>query len=376
MPVLTVNDLIAWEPRTLEILRQLVEIESPTYDKAGVDKVGALAASLMEARGAILEEYPQEEAGDHWVGRWGQGADGVLLLCHLDTVHPLGTLDKFPWRIEARRLYGPGVMDMKGGLALALTAIEALRETLALPERRITLFCTSDEETGSHTSRTVIESLAAEHDLVLCLEPGMADGSVKTWRKGIGDFSLRVTGRPAHAGVEPEKGINAVLEMARQLIAVGDWNPPGEGVTVTPTVIAGGTASNVVPAECEATIDIRVMTDAQQAWIDSAFESLEPVAAGVRLEVGGGWNRPPMERSEAIAGAFERARGIAADLGFELTEGGTGGGSDANFVAPLGVPVLDGLGPVGLDAHTLQESLDIDSLAPRTALLAGILTDW
>jgi len=376
MPVLTVDAFSLRIPRLLEVLQALVEIESPTGDKAGVDQVGELAAALMAERGAEVERHRQEVAGDHWVGRWGDGPGGMLLMCHLDTVHPLGTLAEFPWRTEGRRLYGPGVMDMKGGLALALTAIEALDEVDALPDRRLSLLCTSDEETGSRTSRPLIESLASQHDLVLCLEPGMADGSVKTWRKGIGDFRLRVTGRPAHAGVEPEKGINAVVEMARQIRAIDAWQPPGTGATITPTLISGGTAANVVPEACELVIDVRVMTAEQQTWVDTAFGSLEPVSAGAHLAIEGGWNRPPMARTELMGQTFERVKAIASELGIPLTEGGTGGGSDANFVAPLGVPVMDGLGPVGWDAHTLVESLDLDSLAPRGTILAGILTDW
>lgn len=298
MPVLTVDAFSLRIPRLLEVLQALVEIESPTGDKAGVDQVGELAAALMAERGAEVERHRQEVAGDHWVGRWGDGPGGMLLMCHLDTVHPLGTLAGFPWRTEGRRLYGPGVMDMKGGLALALTAIEALAEVEALPERRISLLCTSDEETGSRTSRPLIESLASQHDLVLCLEPGMADGSVKTWRKGIGDFRLRVTGRPAHAGVEPEKGINAVVEMARQIRAIDAWQPPGTGATVTPTLISGGTAANVVPETCELAIDVRVMTAEQQTWIDTALRSLEPVSAGAHLAIeGAGIAHPWRERS-------------------------------------------------------------------------------
>jgi glutamate carboxypeptidase len=376
MPVLTVDDFVALETPLLEMLRSLVEAESPTDDKPSVDGAGELAATLMEARGAKIDRQRRTLAGDHWIGRWGEGQGGVLLMCHLDTVHPLGTLASFPWRIEGRRAYGPGVMDMKGGLALVLTAVEALGQAGRLPERPITLLCTSDEETGSNTSRQLIESLAVEHQLVLCFEPGMPDGSVKTWRKGIGDFLLRVHGRPAHAGVEPEKGINAILEMVRQIQGIEAWGDLGPGVTVTPTVIAGGTATNVVPAMCEVKIDVRVMTIEQQAGIDAAFQALEPVTPGARLDLEGGWNRPPMERTESIAATFERVREIASSLGLSLTEGGTGGGSDANFVAPLGVPVLDGLGPVGWDAHTTVESLDLDSLAPRAAILAGILTDW
>jgi glutamate carboxypeptidase len=376
VPALSLADFQPLENELLDVLQSLVEIESPTEDKAAVDRVGKLAGDLMRQRGGTVESRPQAEAGDHWIGRWGGGERGILLMCHLDTVHPLGTLARFPWRVDGRRLFGPGVMDMKGGRALALTAIDALRRAGALPPGGITLLCTSDEEAGSRTSRDLIESLAGVHDLVLCLEPALPDGSVKTWRKGIGDFFVKVHGRAAHAGVEPQKGVNAILEAARQLEHIQAFQDLEAGTTITPGVIHGGTYANVVPEYCQVEIDVRVKTRVEEARIQAAFEGLSPILPGARLDLGGGWNRPPMERTPIIQATFEKVRAIAAELGIDLTEGGTGGGSDANFVAPLGVPVLDGLGPVGADAHTTQESLDLDSLAPRAALLAAILTDW
>ncbi len=376
MPILSVADFVPLEPRLLELLEAMVEIESPTEDKAAVDRAGKLVSEMIRRLGGAVEVRAQSDAGDHWIGRWGAGSGGVLLMCHLDTVHPLGTLAQFPWRIDGRRLFGPGVMDMKGGLALALTAIEALAGAGALPPGGVTLLCTSDEEAGSRTSRPLIEDLARQHALVLCLEPGLPDGSVKTWRKGIGDFLLSVHGRAAHAGVEPHKGVNAIMETARQLERIQGLEDPAAGTTVTPGVIHGGTYANVVPEFCQVEIDVRVKTESERARIQAALDALTPILPGARLELGGGWNRPPMERTRVMQETFGKIRAIAAKLGLDLTEGGTGGGSDANFVAPLGVPVLDGLGPVGADAHTTRESLELDSLAPRAALLAAILTDW
>ena len=376
MPKLTIEDFEARQSALLDLLRALVEMESPTEDKAAIDRLGLRVADEMTRRGAAVERRPQTDAGDHWVGRWGKGPHGILMMCHLDTVHPHGTLAQLPWRVEGDRLFGPGVMDMKGGLALALVAIEALRHAGELPDRPITVLCTSDEESGSERSRPLIESLAAEHSLVLCLEPGMADGSVKTWRKGIGVFTLEVAGRAAHAGVEPEKGINAIVEASRQVPAIMALQNPEKGTTVNLGVIQGGTYSNVVPAQCRVEIDVRVLDPAETSRIERGLSSLQPSLPGSQIRISGGWNRPPMPRSEIIGATFEAVRRYARALGMELTEGGTGGGSDANFVAPLGVSLLDGLGPVGGGAHSLQEHLLLSSLAPRAALLAAILTDW
>lgn len=376
MPKLTIEDFRARQPALLDLLRRLVEMESPTEDKAAIDRLGEKVADEMARRGAKVEREPQTDAGDHWVGRWGQGAGGILMMCHLDTVHPQGTLAQLPWHMEDDRLFGPGVMDMKGGLALALVAVEALRDSGDLPERPITLLCTSDEECGSDSSRPLIESLAAKHSLVLCLEPGMADGSVKTWRKGIGVFTLEATGRAAHAGVEPEKGVNAIVEASRHIPAIMALQDLKAGTTINLGVIQGGTYSNVVPAKCRIEIDVRVLDPTESSRVERGLFGLKPSLSGAEIQVSGGWNRPPMPRTEIIGATFEAVRAYAQALGIELTEGGTGGGSDANFVAPLGVPVLDGLGPVGGGAHSLQEHLLLSSLAPRTALLAAILTDW
>jgi glutamate carboxypeptidase len=265
---------------------------------------------------------------------------------------------------------------MKGGVALALTVLEVLAEARALPTRRITLVCTSDEETGSHTSRHLIETLARDHEVVFCLEPGLADGSVKTWRKGIGDFELEVTGRAAHAGANPEAGVNAILEMAGQIERLRGLADPAAGTTVNPGVIQGGTLSNVVPALCRLQFDIRVTDERARRKVQQGLDRMQPILPEARIEIRGEWNRPPMPRSPSISATYERVRSIGRDLGLKVTEGGSGGGSDANFVAPLGIPVLDGMGPIGNHAHSEREYIVRSSLPTRAALLAACLTEW
>jgi glutamate carboxypeptidase len=358
------------------LLGRLVEIESPTDDKAAVDSLGRVLAHEMVQRGAAVRTEPQSAAGDHCLGTWGRGAGGILLLAHMDTVYPRGTLARTPFRREADRLIGPGVLDMKGGIAIALTALGVLHDAGRLPAYRVDLLCTSDEERGSHTSRSLLEREAREHDLVLCLEPGLPDGSVKTWRKGIGEFAIEVTGRAAHAGANPEAGINAIAEMARVMERVLALADPPSGTTVNPGVITGGTFSNVVPETCRLEVDIRVLAANEQERVDRGLASLRTSHPDASLKLTGDWNRPPMPRTRAIAAAFERAREIGSLLGERLTEGGSGGGSDANFVAALGMPVLDGLGAIGNHAHSEREYVVISSLSRRAALLAACLTEW
>lgn len=363
-------------PELIALLRKLVEIETPTAEKEAVDTLGELVAQEMAGRGAEVERHHQTRVGDHWVGTWGSGPGGALLLTHLDTVYSIGTLGHMPWREENDRLFGPGVLDMKGGVAIALTALGALRQAGRLPPRKVTLLCTSDEETGSHTSRPLIEDLARRHAVVFCLEPGLADGSVKTWRKGIGDFEIEVVGRAAHAGANPEAGVNAIVEMAGQIERLRRLAELGPGITVNPGVISGGRLSNVVPDSCRLRLDVRVTDKREQQRVQQALDSLAPILPGARLSVRGEWNRPPMPRSASIAAAYARVQAIGRRLGIRLTEGGTGGGSDANFVAPLGVPLLDGMGPVGNSAHSEREHVIRSSLPSRSALLAACLTEW
>ena len=376
MPPLTIEEAHNYLPELLEILRKLVEIESPTPEKPAVDRAGSYVSERMEELGAEVQRFEQIEVGDHWLGSWGSGPGGILILVHIDTVHPIGTLEHFPWSEAEGKIYGPGIMDMKASAAIALTAIGALQQGSGLPERRITLMFNSDEETGSHTSQDLIQTQAVEHDLVLCLEPALPDGALKTWRKGIGDFEIDVVGKMAHAGANPSDGVNAIHEIAHQIQRITELADEQAGTTLNVDLIDGGTRTNVIAARARASVDIRVQTKEEQSRVTSGLGSLKPLHPQAQLTVSGEWNRPPMPRTDAMIRTFERAKEIGAGLGLDLLEGGTGGGSDANFVAPLGVPVLDGLGAIGAGAHTEQEFIRADSLPQRTALLAALLAEW
>jgi glutamate carboxypeptidase len=373
---LPISHFEALQGDQLDLLKKMVELESPTTDKTAVDELGNFVAEEMRRRGATVRHFPQETAGDHWLGQWGQGRGGILVMTHIDTVHALGTIADMPWRVVGDRLHGPGVQDMKSGLAIALSAIEALGDASLLPETRVSLLCTSDEETGSHTSRKLIEDLSREHALVLCMEPGLPDGSLKTWRKGIGDFRVEVTGRAAHAGANPEAGVNAIVEMAHVIRRLDSLGDQAKGTTVSVGVVGGGTRTNVVPASCFAEVDMRVLEESEMERLNAAMSDLKPSLPEARITFKGGWNRPPMPRTPILGEAFAHAQDIASKIGIQLTEGGTGGGSDANFVAPLGVPVLDGLGAVGNGAHSEREYIELTSLPQRTALLAALISEW
>jgi len=376
MPPMTIDEARIHLPDLLEILRRLVEIESPTPEKLAVDRAGSFVAEQMEKLGASVRRVEQSEVGDHWLGSWGSGPGGILMMVHIDTVHPIGTLERFPWSEAEGKIYGPGIMDMKASAAIALTAIKALRQGSGLPERRISLMFNSDEETGSHTSQELIQSQAKEHDLVLCLEPALPDGALKTWRKGIGMFELEVVGRMAHAGANPSDGVNAIHEMAHQIRQITELADEQAGTTLNVDLISGGSRTNVIAARARASLDIRVKTEEERSRVASRMDDLRPSHPKAQLSISGEWNRPPMPRTEAMIQTFTRAQEIGAGIGLELREGGTGGGSDANFVAPLGVPVLDGLGAVGAGAHTEKEHIRTESLPGRMALLAALLVEW
>lgn len=355
-------------------LIRLVELESPTEDKAAIDRLGRVLADELHGLGAQVDVLPQEAAGDHLRARWGVGPGGILLLCHMDTVWPLGTLAQMPARVTDGRLYGPGAFDMKGGIVNALWAIRALRALDLTPGRRITLLITSDEEVGSATSRTLIEAEAVEHDAVYVLEAAHPpDGALKTWRKGVGRYRIHVTGRASHAGAAHAEGVNAIEELAHQVLAIQALTNYEAGTTVNVGRVGGGTRSNVVPAQAWATVDFRVMNQPQADRIDAAFRGLTPRLPGTQIEVTGGLNRPPMVRTEAVVALYRRAEVVAAELGLAISETGTGGGSDGNFTAALGVPTLDGLGVAGDGGHALHEHVIIASLPERAALLAGLL---
>ncbi len=363
----------AGEAALLGRLRELVEMESPSDDKVAVDCAGKLVAGWAAELGGQVTRHPQRDFGDVLEIQFGpeQSARGrVLLLGHLDTVWPLGTLVTMPWREEGGKLFGPGVLDMKVGVVMALEAVRLVREQGSA--RPVTLLLNSDEEVGSPVSRAITERLATTCEAVFVLEP--AQGlAYKTARKGVGHFDLHVTGVGAHSGVDFAAGHSAVLEMARLVERVSGFTDLAKGRTVNVGVIAGGTRSNVVAAECRAEVDVRIERAADAAEVEAFFQSLETTDPACRLRVAGGINRPPMERSPGTVRLFEQAQAIAAELGFALDEAATGGGSDGNFTAALGVPTLDGMGAVGAGAHAATEHILRRHLVPRTALLAAML---
>ncbi|RPI95325.1 MAG: M20 family peptidase [Chloroflexi bacterium] len=357
-----------------QLLRLLVETESPSHDKAAVDRVGSLVAEQARRLGAQVQTIPNKETGDHVIARFSSIHPSILLLCHMDTVFPLGTLDKTPWREADGKIFGPGTLDMKSGIVIALAGIEAAQKSGL--KHSVTLLCTSDEEIGSHTSREHIERLAKESALVLVLEGGLMDGALKTWRKGTGDFRVRTKGRAAHAGGDHEKGRNAIEEMAHQVIAIQKLTDYSKQTTLNVGVIQGGTVSNVVPEQATIQVDVRVMQPGEWERLEVEMSRLKPVLDGTSLEITGTLNRPPMPFDETMQATFEKARSIAAQIGMQLKAGGTGGASDGNFVAPLGIPVLDGLGAIGEGYHSEREYIFTDSLAERVKLLAALLKEW
>jgi glutamate carboxypeptidase len=359
----------------LERLRELVAVESPSDCKAAVDEAARRVAELVASLGGRVRMHRQKLFGDVLELRFGpvrSRRKPVLLLGHLDTVWPLGTLQTMPWRKSEGRIFGPGVLDMKAGVVMALAAIRALGQVGA--HRPITLLLTGDEEVGSPASRAIIERLALASEAVLVLEP--AQGlACKTARKGVGDYRLHVTGVAAHSGVDFANGHSAILELARLLQTVAGFTEPRLGRTVNPGVISGGTRSNVVAEHAYAEVDVRIARASDAARVEKLFRGLRCTDPGCRLEVAGGINRPPMERKPGTVALYKQARRLAAELGFQLDEAATGGGSDGNFTAALGVPTLDGLGAVGEGAHAAHESILVEHLVPRTALLAALLAE-
>ncbi|MGA8668996.1 MAG: M20 family metallopeptidase [Terracidiphilus sp.] len=364
------------ERALIDLTQKLVRVESPSDDKAAVDACVALVAAHAGGLGERVRLHRQKGFGDVLEARFGRrntdaATKPILLLGHLDTVWPLGTLKRMPCRVDEGRLWGPGTLDMKAGVAIALTAIEMLGEAELL-EREIVLLLNSDEEIGSPVSRPITERLAAECGAVFVLEP--AQGlAYKTARKGTGNWRLEVKGIAAHAGVDFQKGASALLELARAMETVSGWTDLKKGLTVSVGTAGGGTKTNVIPAEAWAEVDVRIARKADGPRIERRFARLK--AADKRCSVGvtGGINRPPMERTAGTVKLYRKARELAAELGFVLDEAATGGASDGNFTSALGIPTLDGMGAVGEGAHAVHESIVIEHLAPRTALLAGML---
>ena len=357
----------------IELSREFVECESPSDDLAALARMRDLLADRLSDMARV-----KKTRGGHLLAEMrlpGRRKEGqILVIGHFDTVWPVGTLRNMPWRRDGGRLWGPGVLDMKGGIAFFLTAARALRELDLAVARKVVFLVTRDEETGSATSRELIEQQAKASSAVLVLEPGTGlQGKLKTARKGIGLYELQVRGKAAHAGVDPQNGASAIVELARQIDRIAGWTDYGRGTTLNPGVIAGGTRPNVIASEASAKIDFRVVKLRDAAVIDRRLRALKPFDQRCTIAVTGGLMKPPMERSREIVRLFRLAQKLARELGVEVDESMTGGGSDGNLTAALGVPTLDGLGAVGEGAHALNESVLIDRIADRTALLAKLV---
>jgi glutamate carboxypeptidase len=374
---------LAWQVSTIEALAR---IESPSHDKAAVDRCGAdLARRLRELGGAVT--LIPSDVGDHVRAEFGgaaaagAGADAVaaddreqvLLLGHFDTVWPIGTLERMPVVQQDGRLHGPGTFDMKAGISIAMLATRALLTIMPRLPIRIVMLWTTDEEVGSRTGRPLLEAEARKSKAVFVLEPSLPGGAVKTSRKGVGEFTLEVGGVAAHAGIDPGKGVSAVHELAQMVNALAPLNDLARGTSVNVGVIEGGTRSNVIAERARAIVDVRVPSDDERRRVDAFVRALQPKHPRATLAIGGGIDRPPLERTAAVVRLYELAREVAKGLGKELAEGGTGGGSDGNFTAAMGVPTLDGLGAIGDGAHAVHEHVDIASLSWRTALVAGLI---
>jgi glutamate carboxypeptidase len=353
-------------------IEALVRLESPSTEKAAVDRCGADVAARLRHAGAAVDMLRSDVRGDHIAARIAGSGRPVLLLGHVDTVWPVGTLDRMPlWR-DRDRLHGPGTFDMKAGIAIALGAVAALQGT-GTPHAPIAMLWTTDEEIGSGTSRDAIELAAREAAAVLVLEPALPGGALKTARKGCGEFELTVEGIAAHAGIDPAKGASAIHELAAQIARISRLQDLDRGVSVNVGIVEGGSRPNVVAEHARAVIDVRAPTMADAKKVEAELHQLQPAGHGTRLNIRGGFERPPLERTAAVAHLFSVAREVAAALGRDLQEGSTGGGSDGNFTGALGVPTLDGLGPVGDGAHAAHEYVDVAELPWRAALVAGLL---
>ena len=354
-------------------LEHLVRLESPSGDKQAVDRCGTALAEMLRTGGATVSVLPQQRRGDHLRAEWPGDRRRVLLLGHFDTVWDVGQLARMPIRETEGRLFGPGIFDMKAGIVVAMTAVRALRSVSPSRTPSIVMLWTTDEEVGSGTSRAAIELEAQRSDAVLVLEPSLPGGAAKTRRKGCGEFLLAARGISAHAGIDPALGASAIHEIAFQIAQLEALNDRERGITLNVGTIQGGTRPNVVAEHASAVIDVRVSSLEDARRIEGAIRSLCPRDSRVRLEIAGAVERPPLERTEGVVRLFEQARAVAGQLGRSLDEGGTGGGSDGNFTAALGVPTIDGLGPIGDGAHALHEHVVLDDLPWRAAFLAGLL---
>jgi len=359
----------------LQTLTRLVERESPTHDKAACDALANVLQGELGGRGWNVVRYPLPASGDILEARLGAEADGpnTLLLAHYDTVWPLGTLERMPIKREGEKFSGPGTVDMKAGIAAAIHAVELIRAAGMALAGNVTLLITSDEETGSHDSRELIESLAKANDRVLVLEPGRDDGALKTGRKGVGSFRVNMRGRSAHAGNNPADGASALRELAHFLIFVEDLADEVAGTTVNLTTASGGFASNVIAEEANASVDVRVLRAREGGRLEAAVRGYQPRDTRVVYAVSGGINRPPLELTEANERLYQEAQAVLAELGLKLGSAVVGGGSDGNFTSALGIATLDGLGSVGGGPHARHEHIKVRPTLERVALVAGLL---
>jgi glutamate carboxypeptidase len=363
----------------IDLLTELVNHESGTHHKQEVDALGALMERKFRDLGATtVQRSPRKDVGDFLLAKWNEGAEGkpIMFLIHIDTVWPVGTLAQRPVRIEDGRLYGPGAVDMKGGHVVMLEALHGLKARNEMPNRPIWVLMTTDEEVGSVESEVVIRDVAQNVGLVLVMEPATQEEALKTSRKGVSNFTIKVTGRASHAGNAPEKGINAVVELAHQTLKLQAMNDYRNGTSVSVTVVKGGITTNVIPDAAQAEVDVRVIRNDAYDDISKRIMALEPVLPGAQLEIIAGHNRGPMERGAQMHNDFEQCKALGEKYGLTVREDSSGGGSDGNFTAHMGIPTLDGLGPAGDGLHALHEHVQIDSLPRRATLVAAILKDW
>lgn len=356
-----------------DLIEKLVLIETPTSDKAANDYISSIAADLMKSLGGDVKVHTQDKYGDHVTAEWPSSEGGTnqhaFIVGHLDTVWPIGTLERMGYAEQDGRLYGPGVLDMKAGIATTIIGLRALQKEGLWPDRPIKILFNTDEEVGSPSSRPLVEELAKGAEYALIMEPGQAGaGALKTQRKGLGEFRLHVEGKASHAGAFPERGASAIHELSHRIIELQAMNDWPNGITVNTGLISGGSARNTIPASAEAVIDVRVRTNEQAAEIESTIRALTPTIEGTSLTITGGFHRPPMERTPELAELARKLIGWSNDFGFELTEESTGGGSDANLTAAMGVPSADGLGSKGLNPHAEGENIEISEQVNRLAL--------
>lgn len=363
----------------LEFTRWLVEQESMSREADATSRIAENLGEKLASMGGSVDLFNDAAYGSTLRARFNYAGDEshngkqLLVVGHLDTVWPIGTLAARPFRVESDCAFGPGIFDMKSGVMLAAYAVRAIRELGRMTRRQTTLLMTCDEETGSHFSREIIEEEARRACAALVMEPPIPGGTIKTGRKGVGEFELIIRGRPAHAGNDPGAGISAITEMAHQILAINKLNDYDRGTTVNVGVARGGVLSNVIAAEAHAFVDMRFGTVDEGERISQAMSHLQPVIDGARIELRGGINRPPLVRTAETGALFDHAKRLASGIGFELKEGSVGGGSDGNFIAALGVPVLDGLGVDGAGAHAEHEHIIVSDIPRRAALLTRLI---